>query len=215
MQRVIEVVLIRLIGFYYRLKKALVFPYLRELFHYCYLKYHGIDTGFRYVTLVGLPIIKKNWNSSIIIEKGVTLVSKTSGNVAGVNHPVILATLAEGAVIHLKKGCGISGSAICAATYIELGEHSGLGANSSIYDTDFHNADPEKRRNQKSILDATNAPVVIGKDVWICANVKILKGVNIGDEAVVGIGSIVTRDVPAKATVVGVPAKLMMKEGAR
>ncbi|HLJ69253.1 MAG TPA: acyltransferase [Chloroflexota bacterium] len=51
------------------------------------------------------------------------------------------------------------------------------------------------------------APVVVGRDVWIGAHAVILPGVRIGDGAVVGAGSVVTRDVPAGAVVAGVPAR--------
>lgn len=52
-------------------------------------------------------------------------------------------------------------------------------------------------------------PVVIGNGVWIGANVTILGGVNIGDGAVVAAGAVVTKDVPAKTLVGGVPAKII------
>lgn len=51
------------------------------------------------------------------------------------------------------------------------------------------------------------APVKIGKRVWIGANVSILPGVTIGDNAIVGAGAVVTKDVPANTIVAGVPAK--------
>lgn len=49
----------------------------------------------------------------------------------------------------------------------------------------------------------------IGNDVWIGANVIVMQGVNIGDGAVVGAGSIVTKDVPSFSVVAGVPAKFI------
>jgi acetyltransferase-like isoleucine patch superfamily enzyme len=53
------------------------------------------------------------------------------------------------------------------------------------------------------------APVDIGADVWIGANAVILKGVRIGDRAVIGAGSIVTRDIPERAIAVGNPAAVL------
>jgi acetyltransferase-like isoleucine patch superfamily enzyme len=54
-----------------------------------------------------------------------------------------------------------------------------------------------------------NEPIQIGRNVWIGARVVVLKGVTIGDAAVVGAGSIVTNDVPAFAVVAGNPARLV------
>lgn len=55
----------------------------------------------------------------------------------------------------------------------------------------------------------TQAPVVIGNDVWIGANVLIRCGVTVGDGAICAAGSVVTRDVPPYAVVGGVPANLI------
>ena len=53
------------------------------------------------------------------------------------------------------------------------------------------------------------SPVTIGDDVWIACNVVILPGVSVGSHSVIGAGSIVTRDVPDYAVVVGSPAKVL------
>ena len=50
------------------------------------------------------------------------------------------------------------------------------------------------------------APIVLGKNVWIGSNATILQGVTIGDNAVVGAGTVVTKDVEANTVVGGVPA---------
>jgi acetyltransferase-like isoleucine patch superfamily enzyme len=51
--------------------------------------------------------------------------------------------------------------------------------------------------------------VRIGNDVWIGTRAIILPGVQIGDGAIIGAGSVVTRDVPALAVVGGVPARVI------
>ncbi|UCD33730.1 MAG: acyltransferase [Desulfobacterales bacterium] len=197
------------IRLYYRVKRILtdnkLILFLKQLFHYNYLKYHGVETEFGFVRLVGLPIISKHKKSKIIIGKGVTLVSNSYGNVAGVNHPVILATLAEGATIHLNEGCGLSGSAICSVKQVIVGRNSGLGANSCVYDTDFHVVG-DTWNNPNTILDAKAKPVEICENVWIAARAVILKGTNIGKGAVIGAGDVVTKDVQTNSIVAGVPA---------
>ena len=67
-----------------------------------------------------------------------------------------------------------------------------------------HLPDPAQRAGM------TAKPIHIGKKVWLGANVTVLQGVTIGDNAIVAAGSVVTKDVPANAIVGGVPAKLIM-----
>lgn len=57
--------------------------------------------------------------------------------------------------------------------------------------------------------------IVIGDDVWIAANVVVTSGVQIGSHSVVAAGSVVTHDVPAKAIVGGVPARVMASRGSQ
>jgi acetyltransferase-like isoleucine patch superfamily enzyme len=62
---------------------------------------------------------------------------------------------------------------------------------------------------------AACAPVRIGNNVWLAARVVVVKGVSIGDGAIIGAGAVVTRDIPAGAIAVGVPARVVkMRPGA-
>lgn len=60
-----------------------------------------------------------------------------------------------------------------------------------------------------AVDDSVTARVVIGRSVWIGSNVTLLPGLTIGDHAVVGAGSLVTKDVPAGTVAVGSPARVM------
>ncbi|MCX6704297.1 MAG: acyltransferase, partial [Candidatus Woesebacteria bacterium] len=163
---------------------------------YNFLKYHGVDVEFGSVKLIGFPIIKKARNSKIAIGKGVTLVSHSKGNPAGINHPVILATLSEGAIITIGNGCGFSGSTICSACSIDIGDLSGFGANAAAYDTDFHSI-KDFGTPSDGISRAASKPIKIGKRVWIGANTLILKGVQIEDNCIVGAGAVVRTNMSA------------------
>jgi acetyltransferase-like isoleucine patch superfamily enzyme len=55
----------------------------------------------------------------------------------------------------------------------------------------------------------TYAPVAIGSDCWLGAMVVVLKGVRIGNGAVIGAGSVVTKDIPEYTVAVGIPAKVI------
>ncbi|HPL68507.1 MAG TPA: hypothetical protein PLG94_18365 [Smithellaceae bacterium] len=157
---------------------------------YNYLRYHGVDLAFGSVKLVGFPIIKKARHSSIIIGSDVTLISHSRGNPAGINHQVILSTLQEGAKISIGNGCGFSGSSLCAATSITIGDHTGLGVNASVYDTDFHSP-LHFGTSMDGIHSAKSNPVELGKYVWVGANALILKGVHIPDYSIIPAGTVV------------------------
>ncbi|MCC9195887.1 DapH/DapD/GlmU-related protein [Arthrobacter sp. zg-Y820] len=83
---------------------------------------------------------------------------------------------------------------------IDIGDGSLIGHN-AVITTLNHDMLPSRR------ADMHPARVVIGTGVWFGANVTVLPGVTIGDGAVVGAGAVVTKDVPASAVVLGVPAR--------
>ena len=85
---------------------------------------------------------------------------------------------------------------------IYIGDRALIGHNAVIA-TLNHNMDPAKRAN------LLPAPVHIGADAWLGSNVTVLPGVTIGEGAVVAAGAVVTKDVPARTVVGGVPAKVI------
>lgn len=173
---------------------------------YEYLISRGVETEPGYVRLCGLPIIQKHPQAHIVIGKGVTLVSEPGYNEAGVNHPVILAAMSPCAQIMIHDRAGLSGTSVVAEEKIEIGEDAMLGANTNIYDNDFHPVNAEARIAGKKGL---SAPVKIGKRCWLASNVTVLKGVTIGNETVVGAMSLVVKDLPANVVAGGVPAHVI------
>lgn len=82
----------------------------------------------------------------------------------------------------------------------------GFRDTSQIYGGTIYKDDPERYLKLRS-----DKRTIIGNDVWICDNAVIIKGVTIGDGAVIGAGSIVTKNVEAFSIVAGNPAKLIRK----
>jgi len=86
---------------------------------------------------------------------------------------------------------------------VSIGDGTQIGPAVQIYAAD-HPRDPAVRRSGLEF----GRPVRIGCNVWIGGGAIILPGLTIGDEALIGAGSVVTRDVPAGTTVAGNPARL-------
>jgi acetyltransferase-like isoleucine patch superfamily enzyme len=106
----------------------------------------------------------------------------------------MLSTMTRSASVRVGKNCGFSGTVIAAFEEIVLGENIICGANTLITDSDWH---PEDSRSGES------KPVIIENNVWLGVNTTVLKGVRIGENSVIGAGSVVTRDLPANAIAAG------------
>ncbi|MDX7735394.1 sugar O-acetyltransferase [Aeromonas caviae] len=111
--------------------------------------------------------------------------------------------------IHLGKGSYINmGATLLDNAPIRIGAEVMIGPNVQIY-TAAHALDADERIQGVE----TALPVTIEDRVWIGGGAILLPGVTIGREAVVGAGSVVTRDVPAGARVAGNPARLLPVKG--
>jgi galactoside O-acetyltransferase len=89
-------------------------------------------------------------------------------------------------------------------THIYVGDYTMLGPN-VVLATAGHPILPELR----PLAYQFNMPVHIGKNCWLGAGVVVLPGVTIGDNSVIGAGSIVTKDIPANVVAVGNPCKVL------
>jgi acetyltransferase-like isoleucine patch superfamily enzyme len=119
--------------------------------------------------------------------------------------PIELVAL-HGAELSIGEGTSINrGTSICAKRSIHIGSNCGIGNDCLIFDTDFHAPGDTAR------VAVEAAPVVIGDNVWLAARSVVLKGVTIGDGAVVCAGSVVATNVAPYTMVGGVPARLIRK----
>jgi len=128
-------------------------------------------------------------------------------------------SLDEEARVEIGEDCILTGAVLMCSSKITIGSRVSISYNVTIADSDFHPLDAEARMadafairpmGDKSGRPAIpSAAVVIEDDVQIGLASIILKGVTIGRGAKVLAGSLVSRDVPAGATVAGNPAKLI------
>ena len=87
---------------------------------------------------------------------------------------------------------------------VTIGNNVMFGPRVGIYTTN-HALDPDYR----SALGVVSKPVHIGNRVWIAADVKIVQGVTIGDDSIVGAGSVVTKNIPAGVIAAGNPCRVI------
>ena len=139
-------------------------------------------------------------NSSIFIGDNCRFRSISDSNLIGINHKCIISTHEAGSVISIGNNCGFSGTVIGAFTKINIGNNVRCGANTVITDGDWHSDD--NRTGQSK-------PVLLGDNVWLGLNVVVLKGVTIGENSVIGAGSIVTKDIPANVIAAGNPCRIL------
>ena len=145
---------------------------------------------------------------SIRIGNHVNINSSMKADPIGGQTRTILYVRKQGS-INICDGVGLSNTAIVSESAVTIGEYSNIGGGTKIYDTDFHSIRPSERLNGDT--NVKSAPVTIGKQVFIGGHCIILKGVTIGDGAVVGAGSVVSRDIPAGEIWAGNPAKCVGK----
>lgn len=152
----------------------------------------------------GVPLYRRHPSSQIMVGDRCLFNSAPWSNYAGLNHPCILVTLSEGATLQIGHDSGFSGTSLGAATSIVIGNRVMAGANTSITDTDWH---PIASTRRAAGEVGASAPVVIEDDVWLGANVMVLKGVTIGAETVIAANSVVTKSIPPRVVAGGNPAR--------
>ena len=89
---------------------------------------------------------------------------------------------------------------------VTIGSHVNLAQGITVTALNHNFENPDLRIDEQGV---STKPVVIGNDVWIGANAVILPGVTIGEHCVVAAGAVVTKDVPPRSLVGGVPAKVI------
>ncbi len=161
-------------------------------------------------------------NSSLFPESIIQNFQKSSngiriGNFVSIRGELLL--FAHGGEIVIGDYCYIgAGTKIWSAKKISIGNRVLIAHNVNIFDNDTHPQNPNARHNHYKEIITSGHPhhinlneceVTIHDDVWIGCQSIILKGITIGEGAIVGAGSVVTKDVPPYTIVAGNPAKII------
>lgn len=165
-------------------------------------------------------------NVSLFKETQIINGTKDVNNIIIGNNCCIRGTLIAypiGGKIKLGNNCYIGDmSRIWSMENVEIGDDVLIAHNVNIHDNNSHSVNYEVRKNELSYIltkghPTTNifnigiASIKINKGAWIGFNSSILKGVTIGEGAIVAAGSVVTKDVPPYTMVAGAPAKVIKK----
>lgn len=149
----------------------------------------------------------------------------------GANLRAVKIELAKMATLRIGEGCSITGrisvgaySKVCIGanttvtddvfiravenTNVDIGDDCMFASGVIIRTNDGH---PIYSRSTGERLNPSQ-PIVIGRHVWLGDDAAVLKGVTIGEGAIVGMRSVVTKDVQANTLVVGVPAKVIKRD---
>jgi acetyltransferase-like isoleucine patch superfamily enzyme len=154
----------------------------------------------------GLPIFQRVPRSHIAIGNNCRFRSDRTTALAP-RKKCIIRTYNASATIQIGDNTGINGSVIASSDRILIGKDVLIGYNCYISDTDNHPVDPTERHTGK----AETAPIEISDNVWLGANVVVLKGVSIGANSVIGANSLVLSNIPANVIAIGNPCRVIKK----
>ncbi len=173
----------------------------------CYFFVLGVQvkTGLH---VASLPICRRHAKAKISLGSHVKISNRIRENLAGVCHKTVLVANRPEARLIIGNHVAMSGAIFFCSNEIVVEDYVNIGVGVRIYDTDFHPLAAQARRMHVKSLIKT-APVRICEDVWLGANVIVLKGVTVGARSVVAAGSVVTQDIPSDTLAAGVPARVV------
>lgn len=167
----------------------------------------GTASDFPCKTQGKVNILEKN-GGKIIVHPTVFLNSLQEGYHVGMPFETTLITDKPGALIQVGENCRIHGSYIHAWHRITIGRNVLIAAGTNIIDANGHSGNIRYARFREYFQD-TPKEISIGDYVWIGMNCMILKGVTIGECAIIAAGSVVKETIPAFSVVEGNPAKVV------
>lgn len=159
-----------------------------------YWRMLGMHIGHK----VRLCALRVTWPHRITLSDGCSLEHSIYFNVAG--------GYRDGEGVFLGKGTFVgSGCEFNITSSITVGEQCLIASGCRFIDHNHGTAVAAVMKDQVE----DESPITIGSNVWIGVNCVVLKGVSIGDGAIVAAGSVVTRSLPGMGVYAGVPAKLL------
>lgn len=145
----------------------------------------------------------------IILGGGIiNIFSHPLSNMIGLSQRCIIVAK-NGGQIEINEGVCMSGCTIYSMSSIRIGKNTDIGSGCKIIDNDFHPLPYSQRHPVELEEKVKKRPVVIGEGCFIGANSIILKGTSLGNNVVVGAGSVVSGSFPDNVIIAGNPARVI------
>lgn len=176
---------------------------VRGWFYAAIFKKKGVDIKKGLVALSRLDI---RGPGQVIVGENLTVGSSPGEG----SEFVTIYTHSPEAVVRIGNGVKLFGARISCAYSIQIGDDV-LIEQAGIMDTDFHSIDRDRGKPRGESREKCR--ISLGARVAVAAKSTITKGVAIGDDAVVGPGSVVTRSLPAGCFAIGNPARPVGQTG--
>lgn len=175
------------------------------------IKYVSLPTVNGKMLIVHDENEKKLGGTPINIEfgKNIFINSGENTNLIGRGNKTVLRTIDNGRIV-IGDNLRMSNTVIVAFDEVKIGNDVMIGGGVTIWDSDFHSLD-YKTRIYSPFDDIKKSKIIIDDGAFIGAGAYILKGVHIGERAIIGAGAVVSCDVPADEVWAGNPAKCIRK----
>lgn len=160
----------------------------------------------RNMRIRGIVDIRHPDDGEIIIGDNVLINSASWANPIGYGDKTRF-ELFDGGCIYIGDNVGMSNVAIASSSTVRIGNNVLLGAGTKIYGTDFHPISAKDRNGSNPSASTKSKDIIIENNVFTGAGVIILKGVHVGENSVIGAGSVVAKDIPANEVWAGNPAR--------
>lgn len=171
------------------------------------LRFYGFGVKFCGFKTFGIPYLYVK-NGSVKIGDKFKMYNGFTGNIIGRQQKCIF--IANGGFLSIGNNVGISSTTFICHHQIHIGNNVRIGGNTVFYDTDFHSLNVSERiANPENKNNIRTAPILIHDNVFIGAHSTILKGVEIGENSIVGAGSLVSSNIPPNQIWAGNPAKFI------
>lgn len=157
----------------------------------------------------GVPYFYRSPHTHIVIGDHCRIWSSYSSNNIGSMQRSRICTQTPSAQIIIGNHVGMSAVTIVSHQSITIDDYAMIGAGTLITDSDWHCLSPNVAERHSQ--NGKSAPVHIGRNAFIGTRCIILKGVSIGENAVIGAGSVVTHDIPANAVAGGNPCHVIQQ----